>query len=82
MLVGMTPAEKQKFMLTKAEDYHYLIQGNCLSCEGMDDVEEFSTIRGSMKVSVTSQEEVNLHENTLILIGSSFGELLCTITIF
>ena len=51
MLVGMTTAEKQKFMLTKAEDYHYLTQGSCLTCEGMDDVEEFSTIRGSMKVS-------------------------------
>ena len=52
MLSGMTAAEKQKFLLTKAEDYHYLTQGNCLTCEGMDDVEEFSTIRGSMKVRV------------------------------
>ena len=50
MLVGMAPAEKQKLHLTNAEDYNYLIQGNCLTCEGMDDKEEFSTIRGAMKV--------------------------------
>ena len=50
MLVGMAPAEKQKLHLTNAEDYNYLVQGNCLTCEGMDDKEEFSTIRGAMKV--------------------------------
>ena len=51
MLVGMTPGEKQKLQLTRAEDYNYLVQGNCLTCEGMDDSEEYATIRGAMKVS-------------------------------
>lgn len=51
MLVGMTPAEKQKLMLTNAQDYFYLTQGNCFTCEGMDDAEEFGTIRAAMKVS-------------------------------
>ena len=65
MLSGMTAAEKQKFLLTKAEDYHYLTQGNCLTCEGMDDVEEFSTIRGSMKVRFI----LNLDEGTFHFIS-------------
>ena len=59
MLAGMSSSEKQKFLLTKAEDYHYLTQGNCISCESMDEVEEFSTIRGSMKVCLWSFTIVN-----------------------
>lgn len=50
MLVGMREEEKQKLLLTRAEDYHYLTQGGCLTCEGMDDMEEYATIRGAMKV--------------------------------
>ena len=50
MLLGISPVEKQKLLLTRAEDYKYLNQGGCLTCEGMDDAEEFGTIRGAMKV--------------------------------
>eukprot|EP00111_Clytia_hemisphaerica_P007095 TCONS_00020609-protein len=59
MLAGMSSSEKQRFLLTKAEDYHYLTQGNCISCESMDEVEEFSTIRGSMKVLMFSDAETS-----------------------
>ena len=52
MLAGMKPEEKKALKLTKAEDFYYLTQGNCTTCQGMDDVEEFAIIRGAMKVSL------------------------------
>lgn len=57
MLVGMREEEKQKLLLTRAEDYHYLTQGGCLTCEGMDDMEEYATIRGAMKVLMFNDAE-------------------------
>lgn len=57
ILVGMSAAEKRKLMLTKAEDYHYLRQGRNLTCEGMDDAEEYSIIKGAMKVLMFSDAE-------------------------
>lgn len=54
MLSGMSPNERELLNLTDASDYYYLTQGNCISCEGMDDSEEFAIIKGAMKVSITS----------------------------
>ena len=50
MLAGMKAEEKRALKLTRAEDYYYLMQGNCTTCPGMDDAEEFAIIRGAMKV--------------------------------
>ena len=50
MLAGMLPDERERLSLTDASDYYYLTQGNCISCDGMDDVEEYAIIRGAMKV--------------------------------
>jgi len=50
MLAGMSADEKERLSLTDASDYYYLTQGNCISCDGMDDSEEYAIIRGSMKV--------------------------------
>ncbi|XP_033100270.1 myosin-VIIa-like isoform X1 [Anneissia japonica] len=50
MLAGMTSQEKSQLGLTKAEDYYYLTQGNCLTCEGRDDIKDFADIRSAMKV--------------------------------
>lgn len=50
MLKGLTAQEKASFHLTVASDYHYLSQGNCLTCLGMDDAQEFTNIRRAMKV--------------------------------
>ena len=46
----MLPDERERLSLTDASDYYYLTQGNCISCDGMDDVEEYAIIRGAMKV--------------------------------
>lgn len=52
MLSGMLPDERERLSLTDASDYYYLTQGNCISCDGMDDVEEYAIIRGAMKVLI------------------------------
>ena len=62
MLAGMSQSERERLCLTEASDYYYLTQGNCISCEGMDDSEEFAIIRGSMKVQT-------LHNAARIAVG-------------
>lgn len=46
----MTSREKQELHLIKAEDFKYLINGNCLTYKGIDDEKQFSPMRGAMKV--------------------------------
>jgi myosin-7 len=50
LIEGSTPAERQALLLTKAEDYAYLTGGGCITCDGVNDAEEWSRIRGAMKV--------------------------------
>lgn len=66
MLAGMSQSERERLSLTEASDYYYLTQGNCISCEGMDDSEEFAIIRGSMKVQT-------LHNAARITVGDKVG---------
>ena len=54
MLAGMTEQEREQLYLTDATDYYYLTQGNCITCDGIDDNEEFAIIRGAMKVHIQS----------------------------
>ena len=51
LLSGLTKEEKTSLHLTMANDYQYLSQGNCFTCEGMDDAQEFANIRRAMKVN-------------------------------
>ncbi|PFX22115.1 unconventional myosin-VIIa-like isoform X2 [Stylophora pistillata] len=57
MLSGMSPSERELLNLTDASDYYYLTEGNCISCAGMDDSEEFAIIKGAMKVLMFSQDD-------------------------
>ncbi|KAJ7381114.1 hypothetical protein OS493_004712 [Desmophyllum pertusum] len=57
LLAGLTVNEKKSLHLTVAKDYHYLSQGNCFVCEGMDDKQEFANIRRAMKVLMFSEED-------------------------
>ena len=54
LLAGLDKEEKNSLHLTVAEDYHYLSQGKCFTCDGMDDEKEFANIRRAMKV-ITSE---------------------------
>lgn len=53
LLAGLDKEEKNSLHLTVAEDYHYLSQGNCFTCDGMDDEKEFANIRRAMKVIIS-----------------------------
>ncbi|XP_022095227.1 myosin-VIIa-like isoform X1 [Acanthaster planci] len=58
MLQGLTPDEKSKLELGNAEDYNYLIQGDCITCEGRNDQKEFADIRSAMKILTFSDTEI------------------------
>ncbi|XP_067054184.1 unconventional myosin-VIIa-like isoform X2 [Acropora muricata] len=90
MLKGLTAQEKASFHLTVASDYYYLSQGNCLTCVGMDDAQEFANIRRAMKVLMFSEKETRILFTLLAAIlhlgNLSFQALIqdnmeaCTIT--
>ena len=66
MLAGMSPNEREVLHLTDASDYCYLTQGNCISCEGMDDSEELAIIRGSMKVYSNYIIYIQIHVDSIL----------------
>ncbi|XP_036379710.1 unconventional myosin-VIIa-like [Megalops cyprinoides] len=57
MLKGMTPAQKEELELTQATDYAYLTMGNCIVCDGRDDLKEYSNILSAMKVLMFTDTE-------------------------
>ncbi|KAI1903181.1 hypothetical protein AGOR_G00024570 [Albula goreensis] len=57
MLQGMTPAQKKELNLGQAADYTYLTMGNCTTCDGRDDLKEYSNILSAMKVLMFTETE-------------------------
>lgn len=58
MLAGLTKEERGKLSLLDASKYFYLMQGDCITCDGRDDAAEFADIRSAMKVLMFSDSEV------------------------
>lgn len=58
MLAGMTKDERAKLNLLDASKYFYLMQGDCITCDGRDDAAEFADIRSAMKVLMFSDAEI------------------------
>ncbi|CAL8268110.1 unnamed protein product [Merluccius merluccius] len=57
MLKGMPPELKTKLGLGLATDYSYLTMGNCIQCEGRDDLRDYSSIQSAMKVLMFTETE-------------------------
>uniref|UniRef100_A0A3P8ZKP1 Myosin VIIAb n=1 Tax=Esox lucius TaxID=8010 RepID=A0A3P8ZKP1_ESOLU len=57
MLRGMAPELKTKLGLGLATDYTYLTMGNCTTCDGRDDLKEYSSILSAMKVLMFTETE-------------------------
>lgn len=79
LLAGLSDKEKHKLHLTEAKDYHYLSQGNCFVCEGMDDAHEFLNIRRAMKVpkywAGCPLSECMINKNYIFLIDRLHSQL-------
>lgn len=58
LLAGLTGDEKRKLELSEAKDYRYLTGGDCIRCDGRDDIAEFADIRSAMKVLMFSDPEI------------------------
>ncbi|XP_012581163.1 PREDICTED: unconventional myosin-VIIa isoform X3 [Condylura cristata] len=57
MLEGMSEEQKKKLGLGQASDYNYLAMGNCITCEGREDSQEYANIRSAMKVLMFTDTE-------------------------
>ncbi|KAK7804067.1 hypothetical protein U0070_022378 [Myodes glareolus] len=57
MLEGMNEEQKKKLGLGQAADYNYLAMGNCITCEGRVDSQEYANIRSAMKVLMFTDTE-------------------------
>ncbi|XP_076700060.2 unconventional myosin-VIIa isoform X1 [Callospermophilus lateralis] len=57
MLAGMSQEQKKKLGLGQATDYNYLAMGNCITCEGRVDSQEYANIRSAMKVLMFTDTE-------------------------
>uniref|UniRef100_A0A8C5BBM4 Myosin VIIBa n=1 Tax=Gadus morhua TaxID=8049 RepID=A0A8C5BBM4_GADMO len=57
MLVGMTPQQKTKLSLGNASDYNYLTMGKCTTCEGRDDITEYTHFLSALKILMFSDSD-------------------------
>ncbi|XP_055479496.1 unconventional myosin-VIIa isoform X1 [Psammomys obesus] len=57
MLEGMNEEQKRKLGLGQAADYNYLSMGNCITCEGRVDSQEYANFRSAMKVLMFTDTE-------------------------
>ncbi|XP_072471842.1 LOW QUALITY PROTEIN: unconventional myosin-VIIb [Notamacropus eugenii] len=57
MLMGMNEEQKKLLSLGTVSEYNYLTMGNCISCEGRNDVKDYASLRSAMKVLMFSDSE-------------------------
>ncbi|XP_076969612.1 unconventional myosin-VIIa isoform X2 [Tamandua tetradactyla] len=57
MLEGMSKEQKRRLGLGQATEYNYLAMGNCITCEGREDSQEYANIRSAMKVLMFTDTE-------------------------
>ena len=59
MIAGLSKEEKKRFDLTEPDHYTYLRGGRTLTCQGRNEVNEFSDIKGAMKVLNFTDKEAS-----------------------
>ncbi|XP_062873180.1 unconventional myosin-VIIa [Trichomycterus rosablanca] len=57
MLRGMQEEQKKVLALGDASQFKYLTEGNCITCDGRDDEEEFGRIRSALRVLTFTERE-------------------------
>uniref|UniRef100_A0A8C2D7C6 Myosin VIIBb n=1 Tax=Cyprinus carpio TaxID=7962 RepID=A0A8C2D7C6_CYPCA len=57
MLSGMQSDHKKTLSLGDASQFKYLTEGDCLTCDGRDDADEFGRIRAALKILTFSDRD-------------------------
>ncbi|XP_073732354.1 unconventional myosin-VIIb [Misgurnus anguillicaudatus] len=57
MLAGMQPEKKKILSLGDASEFKYLNEGDCLTCDGRDDADEFRRISAALKILAFSEKD-------------------------
>lgn len=57
MLSGMPDEQKKILSLGDASELNYLTEGDCLTCDGRDDADEFRRIRAALKILAFSDKD-------------------------
>ncbi|XP_062406307.1 unconventional myosin-VIIa-like [Sardina pilchardus] len=57
LLLGLPKEQKKILSLGKAEDYKYLQESGCISCEGRDDASDYTRIRSALKILTFGDRE-------------------------
>ncbi|XP_051719592.1 unconventional myosin-VIIa [Ctenopharyngodon idella] len=57
MLSGMQSEHKKTLSLGNASQFKYLTEGDCLTCDGRDDADEFGRIRAALKILTFSDKD-------------------------
>lgn len=57
MFVGLSDAEKQKYELTRPEDFEYLNQSGCTTVATIDDKKEFAGMKYALEVLGFNEQE-------------------------
>ncbi|XP_075057947.1 unconventional myosin-VIIb [Mixophyes fleayi] len=57
MLLGMSSEQKKQLNLGDSSDYKYLTMGNCTTCEGRNDVRDYSQVCSALKILLFPEQD-------------------------
>ncbi|XP_030015557.1 unconventional myosin-VIIb-like [Sphaeramia orbicularis] len=57
LLAGITPEERKTLKLGNAKEYKFLTKGDCITCDGRDDAEDYKRICSAMKILTFSEHQ-------------------------
>uniref|UniRef100_A0A665U2E8 Si:ch73-194h10.2 n=1 Tax=Echeneis naucrates TaxID=173247 RepID=A0A665U2E8_ECHNA len=57
MLMGMSAEQKKILSLGTAAEYNYLTMGNCTTCEGRDDLKEYTHFQSALKILTFTEND-------------------------
>ncbi|XP_069020490.1 unconventional myosin-VIIa-like [Embiotoca jacksoni] len=56
MLAGITAEQRKRLSLGNAKEYNFLTKGDCIVCEGRDDLKDYNRIQSALKILTFSEK--------------------------